>query len=311
MKTKLTSLYCILFSILFTCSAAAQLAEPDASDAQTEMTQEEQDYQAWAQSVWESLTPITGNITLANDAATLNVPEEFYFLNSSDAKTVLTDVWGNPPESAQGVLGMLFPADYTPFDDGAWGVTIEYEQDGYVSDDDAADIDYDDMLADMQSGVRDASHQRVEQGYPSIELVGWAAQPYYDESTHKLYWAKEIQFGDAPENTLNYNIRVLGRKGVLVMNFIAGMSQLDQINGELDSVLAMANFNDGSKYSDFNPDLDDVAAYGLGALVAGKVAAKVGLFATALLFLKKFWFVLVLGFGAIAKFFKPKAAKSE
>jgi uncharacterized membrane-anchored protein len=37
-------------------------------------------------------------------------------------------------------------------------------------------------------------------------------------------WAKEIRFGDREENTLNYNVRVLGRKCVLVLDFIAGMS---------------------------------------------------------------------------------------
>jgi uncharacterized membrane-anchored protein len=36
-----------------------------------------------------------------------------------------------------------------------------------------------------------------------------------------MYWAKEINFGGDSENTLNYNIRVLGRKGVLLLNFIA------------------------------------------------------------------------------------------
>lgn len=32
------------------------------------------------------------------------------------------------------------------------------------------------------------------------------------------------------------------------------------------------------RYADFNPDIDEVAAYGVGALIAGKVAAKAGLF---------------------------------
>ena len=37
---------------------------------------------------------------------------------------------------------------------------------------------------------------------------------------------EQIKFGDTEENTLNYNIRVLGRKGVLVLNFIAGMESI-------------------------------------------------------------------------------------
>ena len=67
---------------------------------------------------------------------------------------------------------------------------------------------------------------RVDAGYEPIELVGWATPPRYDSRTHKLYWAKELKFGDSDENTLNYNIRILGRRGVLVLNAVAGMSQL-------------------------------------------------------------------------------------
>src|SRR5690606_13039288 len=132
-----------------------------------------------------------------------------------------------------------------------------------------------------------------------IELIGWAATPYYDQQTNKLYWAKELKFGDYDEHTLNYNIRVLGRHGVLVLNFVAGMEQLPEIQKNLDSVLAMAEFTPGKRYAEFDPNLDQAAAYGIGALVAGKVLAKTGMLATALLFLKKFWFLLALGVGVV------------
>jgi uncharacterized membrane-anchored protein len=106
---------------------------------------------------------------------------------------------------------------------------------------------------------------------------------------------------------LNYNIRVLGRKGVLILNFIAGMSQKEIIDSKLDTVLSMAEFDQGSRYEDFDPDIDTVAAYGLGALVAGKVAVKTGLLAAALLFLKKFGVIVVAGVaGVFGKIFKRK-----
>ena len=41
--------------------------------------------------------------------------------------------------------------------------------------------------------------------------------------------------------------------------------------------------------------MDKVAAYGIGGLVAGKVMAKAGLFAAALIFLKKFGVLIVRG----------------
>ncbi|WP_163832432.1 DUF2167 domain-containing protein [Spartinivicinus ruber] len=270
------------------------------ANGKEELSPEQEKYVAWAKNIWESLNRQTGKVKLPGASATLNVPEDFYYLNPQDAEKVLVEVWGNPP--GQTTLGMLLPADITPFDSGSWAVTIEYEEDGYVSDEDADDIDYTKLLQQMKQDTRAASEERAKQGYESIELIGWAANPYYDKTSHKLHWAKEIKFGDGQDgNTLNYNIRVLGRKGVLVLNFIAGMEQKPLIESKLDSVLALAEFDQDAKYSDFNPDIDKVAAYGLGALVAGKVLAKTGLLAAVLLFLKKFGVFILLGIGTLFK----------
>lgn len=275
------------------------LAEPVADSGDVEISDEEQAYLAWASELWESIDQKTGAISIGAAGATLNVPENFYYLDGEDANKVLVEIWGNPP--GQGVLGMLFPADVTPFDAESWAVTLEYEEDGYVSDEDADDINYAELLDQMKADTQGESEARVSQGFEPIELVGWAATPYYDAASNKLHWAQEIKFGDADVNTLNYNIRVLGRKGVLVLNFIAGMEQKALIEENIDTVLALAEFEQGSKYEDFDPEFDKVAAYGIGALVAGKLAAKAGLFAMLLIFLKKFGVIIVIALGAAGK----------
>ncbi|GAA3925730.1 DUF2167 domain-containing protein [Litoribacillus peritrichatus] len=284
-------------------------SEPITSEAAAEaFSAEEEQYMTWATNLWQSLNPQTGEIKLPNAVATVKVPENFYYLSPQDAEKVLVEVWGNPPGNL--TLGMLFPADTTPFDQEAWAVTIQYEEDGYVSDEDADDIDYTDLLEQMQKDTAEGSKQRVEMGYEPIELIGWATTPYYDAASNKMHWAKEIKFGDDPVHTLNYNIRVLGRKGVLVLNFIAGMHQKQLIETNLDDVIAMAEFDQGAKYADFDPDIDQVAAYGLGALVAGKVIAKTGFLAAAILFLKKFGIFIVIGIGALLKkMFSRKSAE--
>jgi uncharacterized membrane-anchored protein len=292
---KFLPLYSLIALMVFALPHALRAETPlPASSEGTAATGEEDAYRLWAESFLTALNPQTGTIELPGGIATLEVPDSFYYLSPEDAKKVLEQAWGNP-ESELG-LGMLFPAQYTPLDQAAWGVTLDYEAEGYVSDEDAAEIDYDALLADMQSDTRAASTHRVQQGFEAIDLVGWAAQPYYDAQSHKLYWAKELRFGDADEHTLNYNVRALGRQGVLVMNFIAGMPQLPEIESAREDVLAMASFRDGHQYSQFNPDIDQVAAYGIGGLIAGKVLAKTGILAVALLFLKKFWFLLFLPF---------------
>ncbi len=260
---------------------------------------EEQAYLEEMQKVMESLNPQTGEIVLGGDLVTLSVPEEFYFLSADDAETVLVDMWGNPP--GQEVLGMLFPASFTPLDYDSWAVTIQYSDDGHVSDHDAIDIDYDELLEEMQDEARAANSDRIDEGYESIEIVGWAEPPHYVASSRKMYWAKEIQFGEMEETTLNYEIRALGRTGVLSMTFIAPTSQLDAINQSREAVLAMAEFNEGRRYEDFDSNIDKVAAYGVGALVAGKVAAKTGVLAGALLLLKKVGIFILIGLGALGR----------
>jgi uncharacterized membrane-anchored protein len=286
---------------------AAEAVPAQAAEQQVQLSAEEKEYIAWAQTFVSSLNYQKGEIQLPGGVAKLKVPENFYYLSPADTERVLTEAWGNPAGSE--TLGMLFPDGLTPLDRGAWGVTIEYSEDGYVDDSDAKDIDYTDMLSDMQDETRAENKDRVAAGYEAIELVGWAAQPFYDEMSHKLHWAQELKFGAAEENTLNYNIRVLGRKGYLRLNFIADMEQLPEIEQNLESVLAMAEFNDGYRYDQFDPEYDKMAAYGIGGLVAGKVLAKTGFLAVALVFLKKFGVYIFFGLAfLVGKLFKRKKA---
>jgi uncharacterized membrane-anchored protein len=246
-----------------------------------------------------------GTIVLKNGLARINTPEDFRFLDAADAETVLSRIWGNPPGS--NALGLLMPTGMTPVQSGAWAVIITYEEEGYVKDDDAAKIDYTDLLKKMKEGSVAANAEREKQGYPSIELVGWAKPPRYDQATHKLYWAKELRFGGDKSDTLNYNIRVLGRRGVLVLNAVAGMDQLAEIEQSTPAILRMVDFQDGNRYADFNKSTDKVATYGIAALIAGGVLAKTGLLKViigAIIAAKKFVIIGAIAFfAAIKKFF--------
>lgn len=243
-----------------------------------------------------------GAITLPGGIAKLDVPSSFRYLGPADAERVLVEAWGNPKGS--GTLGMLFPAGVSPIEKNSWGVVITFDEDGYVSDKDADAINYDKLLGEMKAGVAESSAARKQDGFPGIALVGWAAAPRYDKATHKLFWAKELAFDDQREHTLNYNVRVLGRRGVLVLNAVAGMSQLAQIEKAMPEVIAFASFNEGHRYADFEPGKDRMAAYGIAALIAGGVAAKAGLFAklfAVILAGKKF---IIIGVIALAAFLK-------
>jgi uncharacterized membrane-anchored protein len=243
-----------------------------------------------------------GTVSLDNGLAEIKIPAGFRYLGPKDTETVLVRIWGNP--SGDHTLGMIVPSNASPADDEGWGVIITYEEEGYVKDKDADSIDYQDLLKDMQEGTKESSEERVKQGYESIELVGWAESPSYDKASHKLYWAKELKFGDSEENTLNYNIRVLGRRGVLVLNAVAGINDLPLIREKMPAVIASIDFKEGHRYADFNPASDKVATYGLAALVAGGVAAKTGLLKgliAIVLAAKKFIIVGVIALGVLIK----------
>ena len=259
-----------------------------------------------------------GAIDLRNGLATINVPSGFRYLNPADTETVLSKIWGNPP-SGERSLGMLFPAETGPTDRDGWGVVLTYEEDGYVKDNDASTINYDDLLKQMKADTAEANKVREKKGYAPIELVGWAARPRYDAGEKKMYWAKELRFGGEPATTLNYNIRMLGRRGVLVLNAIAGMEQLATIENATPQLLAMVNFQDGHRYADFNASTDKVATYGLAALVAGGLLAKGGflkVLIAGLIAAKKFVIIGAIALFAgvkklIAKFSPPKQRDLE
>lgn len=276
----------ISFLALFSISLAAQEAPEAATDPQIS-----------AEEFLQSLKPQSGNITLPNKVATIQLKEGFQYLSPESTEKLLVDAWGNPPGNE--TLGMIIPVSVSPLAENGWGVVITYDEDGYVSDEDADSIDYAELLGDMKEESAEVNEERKKQGYGSMLLVGWAEPPHYDKNTHKYYWAKEFSTDNAQENSLNYNIRILGRKGVLVLNAVAGMNQISTVKAQMPELLAVTDFTKGNRYQDFNADTDHVAEYGLAALVAGGVAAKMGFFAKLAALFLAFKKIIIIGAVAV------------
>lgn len=252
-----------------------------------------------------------GTISLPGNIATLQLPSTFRYLPPADASRLL-EVWGNPPDSS--TLGMIVPTSPNVLSTGGWAVVVTYDKDGHIKDDDADKINYDSLLKDMQESIADSNAERKKQGYAGMSLQGWAERPSYDKASHKMYWAKQIRFDDSQQDTLNYNVRVLGREGVLVLNAVADAGQISQVKQDMQTVTGFTDFTQGNRYADFNDKTDKVAEYGLAALVAGGAAAKLGLFGklfALLLAFKKLLFVAVAAVGAtVFKWFKRTPAET-
>lgn len=271
-------------ALLLTVSAAASAQDgPDAA----------------LQQFLSTLKYSAGQVAIEQAHARLNLKPGYRFLPAADARRVLEDFWGNPPDDT--VLGLVVPDAEPLGSEHSWAVVLTYSGEGYVSDEDAKEIDYAELLADMKSETADTNEAMKEAGYPSVDLVGWASAPRYDAAAHKLHWAKELAFEGHDGHTVNYDVRVLGRHGYLSMNAVADMDDLPRVDAGMGEVLAMAEFEPGYRYEEFNAATDHAAEYGLAALVGGGLAAKSGLFAKLGLLLAKGWKLVAIAlFGLVA-----------
>lgn len=308
MKTKLPSV-CLLFILALLTMAGKEKTDPA---KENKITAEEKEIAAATKKFEESLKFERGEIKLKDGLATLKVPDGYRYLNPADTEKLL-QAWGNPP--SEKTLGMIFRTDVSPFSDNTWGVVLTYLEEGYVKDDEADKINYTDLLQEMKESTNENNAERVKAGYPKVELIGWATPPRYDKATHKLFWAKELKFGDDADHTLNYDVRVLGRRGVLSLNAVASTNQLQTVQNDMQTVMGFVEFNQGNRYGDFVSSTDKVAAFGIGALVAGKLAAKAGFFKlliAALLAGKKFVVIALIAIGSfLARLFGRKKSEPE
>ncbi|HJR74244.1 MAG TPA: DUF2167 domain-containing protein [Luteimonas sp.] len=257
---------------------------------------------AQAKAFVDSLHFRSGEIVVSEAKAHFRLGSEFRYLDKTDARRVLEEFWRNPPDDS--VLGLVVPTA-TPLDsDESWAVVVTYADDGYVSDEDAAKTDYDELLKEMKQGTADENAERKKAGYETVDLVGWAVPPRYDGASKKLYWAKELAFEGSDQHTLNYDIRVLGRHGYLSLNAVSGMSELDTVRTGMQRLLPMTEFDAGARYADYDSSTDKLAGYGVAALIGGGIAAKSGLLAklgVLLLGLKKLLIPLALVLLAFGK----------
>jgi uncharacterized membrane-anchored protein len=285
-----------------TVSAAFATPAPSSAEASTKARLEAaaQSQAAAEASFMAALHPKTGNVTLTEADATLALGDKYYFLDAADARKVIVDAWGNPPSAAEDVVGMIIPAGRTPFND--WGAVVSFEKSGYVSDKDASTTHYDDYLKEIQKGEADDNKAREKAGYEPMHLVGWAQPPSYDATHHYMIWAQDIRFGDSKVHSLNYDIRILGRGGVLSLNMIASLPELESIRTQARQLALAGQYNAGARYADYK-DGDATAAYGVGGLVAAGLglaaAKKLGLMGLLLTFGKKFVVFILAGLGIL------------
>ena len=193
-----------------------------------------------------------------------------------------------------------------------WVLVFDYDEIGYIKDDEKDKLDADKLMATMIEGQKESNKERAKQGWDEMKFEGWANPPRYDTKTNNLTWAMRLtSSSDGYKSVfLNESIRLLGRSGVMNVTLITEPDFYTKDSATVATLLAKEfTYVEGQRYAEFKKG-DKVAEYGLAALVlggAGAAAFKLG-------FLQKFWKVLVAGgaaaAGTIKKFWNKITGKN-
>jgi len=218
-----------------------------------------------------------GVVPIANGIAQLTIPTGFKFLNAAQSRYIISEVWHQSPQPD--LAGMLFPQSGDPLNKNFYAVIINYEPRGFVRDIDAGKIDYNKVLQNLQRDEDDDNAERKAMGYPAMHLISWVQKPVYDKSFNELYWAKEMQVANNNAHIVSYNIRVLGRNGIITMSAEGSMDDQALLNSDMAKVQHMASFTNGNRYTDFDIHTDKVAAWTIGTLITGKIVNNTRIFA--------------------------------
>jgi uncharacterized membrane-anchored protein len=220
--------------------------------------------------------------------ATIEVPDGFVFTDGSGARKVL-EAFQNIPNGTE--LGMFAPDTFE------WFVVFDFDDIGYVKDDEKDDLDPDEILAGLREGNAAGNEERRRRGMEELQLEGWAVPPSYNEKTNNLEWATRAR---SPTGvSINHRTKILGRQGVMNVVLVCGPDQLEGLLPEYRKHLDTFAYESGERYSEYSAG-DKLAAYGLTALVAGGagvLAVKTGLFA-------KFWKYIAAGVVALGALLK-------
>jgi uncharacterized membrane-anchored protein len=210
-------------------------------------------------------------LTLGHEVE-LQLPAGYVFLGMPDADRFLKK---NGSFDNQGVLGVVMSQD----EKQGWGVILDYQEAGYVKDDEKLDPGA--ILKSIREGTEEGNKERVKNGFPALSVGEWTESPRYDHGTHRLIWA--LPATSTNGTTINYNTRVLGRRGYVSLNLLSGAERIAAEKSNAATLLAATAFKSGARYEDFNKKTDKVAEYGLMGLILGgagiAAVGKVGLLA--------------------------------
>lgn len=219
-------------------------------------------------------TPGPTAAELGDNLARIDVPEGYVFAGGDETRKFM-EMTGNPPSGRE--VGVIMPAA----EGKSWFLLFEYDEVGYVKDDEKDKIDADAILESVREGTEASNEERKKLGGGEIHVTGWFETPHYDSKSHNLVWAIEAKGAVDTDRSVNYDVRLLGRKGYVSATLVTDPASLHADLPHVQTLLSGFSFQEGKRYADWVSG-DKVAEYGLTALIAGgagAAAVKLGLFA--------------------------------
>ena len=232
--------------------------------------------------------------------AQIEVPAGYEFIDGPSLRELMKAA-GEPV--SDDLLGSISPTN------ADWSVLFTYLDIGYVKDDDKDKLNADKLLEEYRQGTEEQNKIRQKSGIPPIHVVGWELPPRYNDVTHNLEWA--IRGASEGDEILNYDTRLLGRKGVMQIKLIVDPKEFASVLRTYTNLMAGYTFQTGQSYAEYRKG-DKVAKYGLAALITGAAAlgaAKLGLFAWLAVLFKKGAKLIIVAVVAVIAFFRKIFAR--
>lgn len=236
---------------------------PAASSAPASPTGGNEQPQVGEDNLFTGLRPVKGPVVVKLGAqGQTRIPEGLLFFSAKDTRTLLERLENLTSGDELGLVA-------TP--DLSWLAVFTFDASGYVEDTgSAADIDADALLRSIREGVAESNKEKAARGWAPVEVVGWAIPPYYNAETKNLEWSTRFKSGGHKYD--NYNVRILGREGVMQVIFVGDEEDYAGSLKAARGVMADYSFITGKSHAEWRQG-DKVAGYGLAALIAGGAAA--------------------------------------
>jgi Uncharacterized membrane-anchored protein conserved in bacteria len=201
-------------------------------------------------------------IVMKNQAS-FYLPKDYLFVPDKSAYVLLNEIDGAKPSSE--IMGLIFPGK-----EELGYILFDYYPLGYIRDDNFKNVNAAQLLTQMKNRTESQNSERRANSNPAIKVIDWLEKPNYAPTTNRLTWSvlTEEQQSNVSGQGVNYDTVLLGRKGYFHVLLVTNAESFKMRRPEIATLLSTFEFNQGSRYTDFNSTTDSVANCSLDALLS-------------------------------------------